>query len=261
MDQLKAAGFKFNKTTCENGNPDQRNILFYYKDDFEHESGIRPSNSQNSMKTISTKITTNTGSVSKMSHLTSPQSNHSEKLMQSIKSTSSKYTNCQIPKITFHKYPSLNPPSPSRTKITSGTLRISQNDPRASPNPTLISTASYTNPFTIIPPNYYYRSNRYKNNELMDSIVDMDAQILRESQSLEELKNNMKTSAFIPFIQKPPSRMRNSASQTNIPLTSLPKVVVSQPSKYVDESTSPIRRRYEIERPLKITKNSSTKLL
>jgi len=41
---------------------------------------------------------------------------------------------------------------------------------------------------------YFYRSSRYKNNVLMDSVKEMEQEILRESKSLEDLKASAKRS-------------------------------------------------------------------
>lgn len=137
IQEMKQAGFKFNKTTTENGNPEQRHILFFYKDDLDQNTGKRSLNSQNSHQTLSTRITSNTGSVSKLSQLSSPHSKGNEKFISSVKSTSSKYQHSEIPRIAFHKFPMIQEGPVSQYKITS------ENGDQPSCN-------------------FYYRSSRYK---------------------------------------------------------------------------------------------------
>jgi hypothetical protein len=193
---LKEAGFKFNKTTTEYGNPEQRNIYFLYEQDLTEDLKQRAV-SPYTNKSLSTRMTSNRSVDPKFSVLASPISKISEKLPSSFGSSRYLSPSSSLPKITFHKLPQNTLPNVSASYSSIG---VSANTPL--PN--------------IIPPNYYYRSSRVKNNALMDSVVAMDQEILRESQSLEELKESMDSSSFIPSITKTGRTHRNSGFQFDI---------------------------------------------
>ena len=148
----------------------------------------------------STKVTNLTESDSKISRFASPVS--SSRFMNSIKSTSSKMDNFKLPEIPFSRFSRIDSREWESKKIPISYSSIN---------------ASYNTPLPkICPPNYYYRSNRSKNNALMDSVMAIDEEIMKESQSLEELKTNMKEYSMSLGISKPASRMRNSSSQINM---------------------------------------------
>ncbi|CAI2371007.1 unnamed protein product [Moneuplotes crassus] len=201
MIQLcKEAGFKFNKTTAtEIGDPDKRHILYFYKEDYETILALG-NTMKDSTKASSTVLSKNLQSESKLSIQASPIG--TMRFSSPIKSNSPKSDVLKLPQITFHKFSRLDSRSSKASKIP-----ISYSSVNASHNTPLPK---------IVPPNYYYRSNRERNNALMDSVLAMDAEILKETQSLEELKSQFKEKSISLGTSHPVSRMRNSSSQCDL---------------------------------------------
>mmetsp|Transcript_1842 Transcript_1842/g.1631 ORF Transcript_1842/g.1631 Transcript_1842/m.1631 type:complete len:185 (+) Transcript_1842:676-1230(+) len=170
-----------------------------------------------------------------MSYMGSPM--QSTRMAMSIKTTSPKTDNLRLPQISFHKFP-----------------QASSDIGNIMKNPISYSSinASYNTPLPkIIPPNYYYRSNRTKNNALMDSVIAMDKELLKESQSLEELKIVMRESSVKSFISKP-ARMRNSVSQVELDHSKQINFTIEPNERYEVKDISPSRFK-------KLKKNKKSK--
>jgi hypothetical protein len=235
IERCKKAGFKLGKSYIEgndnnltkssSNDPGLRYILSFNKNDFEMNNlgrSVEPSS-----KSGSTRFSLNTRSTSKISGMASSISSSSRQdLIFSTKASSIKHDNLKLPQISFHKYP-----------------QIESNITRRFQSPISYSSINASHDAelpTIMLPNYYYRSTRKKNNALMDSVIAMDKEILRESQSLEELKASMNENKSL-FITKPTSRVRNSVSQTE--LYGNENFTIAPNKRYLQEEKSPIKSR------------------
>ncbi|CAI2370861.1 unnamed protein product [Moneuplotes crassus] len=193
----KEAGFKFNKTTAaQKDDPTKRHILYLYKEDYDTYITLG-STMKDGTKASSTMKSKNLGSSSKMSPKGSPCD--SSCYISPIKCSSPKRNAVQLPQIAFHKSPRLDSRG-SKLPVTLSSMNASQ----------------YTSLPKIVSPNYYHRSNRYKNNSLMDSVVAMDAEILKERKSLENLRLQLRENSISLGMSPQASRMRNSSSQCDI---------------------------------------------
>jgi len=139
----KEAGFKFNQTTHDVGDPERRHILYFYKKDYEIIKNSIESSKSTTIAT-STRISENTPNDTKLLSVASPMSSNT-RYMQSIKTSSSKAEGFKFPQITFHKFPQIVNEG-RKSGISYSSINVEHNTPLPK----------------IIPPNYYYRSSRYK---------------------------------------------------------------------------------------------------
>lgn len=203
IDYLKEVGFSFSKVTHEDGNPKQRMIFYYSLQDKERDRSLSPF----SNNTLSTRVTSGVGTENFKFSVGSPSLSElksSGKGIPSLKSFAPSRYNAMT---------SIRSPSPILPEIKEYSINEKYS----------VYNKKESNPMfpPINFPKLYYRSNRNKNSDIMDSIVALEKEILRESQSLENLESSLTSKNFQDALTKSIRKPANSSSQPI--LSSLPK--------------------------------------